>query len=407
MTSLGFAATTTDVTPAAGLPMAGYIARGDAVAVGKHDALEVTVLWLGDVVWVTLDALCADSELATRIRAGVGAALGIPAANVLVCASHTHAGPAGWPDQLYPSGPAADDVLRARLVDAVTSAAAGLAGRQQPVEPAWVQVEVTGVGANRNDPDGPHDRTCGVLVLHGPDGIAGVLFDFACHPTVLDPGNLHWSADWPGVARRRIAAATGAPVGFLQGAAGDVSPRFVRRGRDFAEVDRLGGRLADRVLPAVLESSSLRLSTPVVARSTVQLPVRQLAAAATAVASGSADRIAQSKAEAGRLLERMMRVEQPADLDLPVTAVSAGDLAWLHLPVELFASLGERIARASPFPCTRVVGYTDGYAGYVADEAGHAAGTYEALISMFDPAAGDRLVDESVALLRSLSGGAR
>ena len=48
-----------------------------------------------------------------------------------------------------------------------------------------------------------------------------------------------------------------------------------------------------------------------------------------------------------------------------------GDLAWLHVPVELYTSFAQRIRDLSPFPVTRVVGYTDGYFGYVADEAAH------------------------------------
>ena len=81
----------------------------------------------------------------------------------------------------------------------------------------------------------------------------------------------------------------------------------------------------------------------------------------------------------------------PSSLDLPIAVVAVGDAAWVHLPVELFASFGLAIRERSPFPWTRVIGYTNGYYGYVADEAAHRDGVYEASASRFDAAGGQIL----------------
>jgi hypothetical protein len=89
----------------------------------------------------------------------------------------------------------------------------------------------------------------------------------------------------------------------------------------------------------------------------------------------------------------------PATVRLPLTVVAIGDLAWLHVPAELFASFGLSIRARSPFAATRVVGYTDDYVGYLADADAHRDGVYEAGVSMFDAAAGDRLCDAAEALL--------
>jgi hypothetical protein len=90
----------------------------------------------------------------------------------------------------------------------------------------------------------------------------------------------------------------------------------------------------------------------------------------------------------------------PESFDLPLTAVAVGGNAWVHLPVELFATYGLRIRAAGPFDATRVVGYTDGYFGYVADAAAHRDGVYEAAVSLFDPDAGDRLCAAAIDLVR-------
>jgi hypothetical protein len=90
----------------------------------------------------------------------------------------------------------------------------------------------------------------------------------------------------------------------------------------------------------------------------------------------------------------------PPSVEAHLSTVRIGDHAWVHLPVELFASFGLVIRRSSPFGWTRVIGYTDGYLGYVADTAAHNVGVYEAYGSMFDPRGGELLTDAALALLR-------
>ncbi|MFL6077276.1 MAG: hypothetical protein ACJ73S_28280 [Mycobacteriales bacterium] len=416
---------TVDVTPPPGHPLGGYLARGEQLAAGTHDPLEAGLLWLGTadepgVVWLALDTVAVDEPLAAGLGTAVGAALGVPADRVLVCASHTHSGPADWTGSLHPGlpgGPDPDAV--ARLVEAVVEGAAGLVADRRPVTASWASRPAPGVGANRTTPDGPHDDSAGVLTLRDTDGgeVVAVLCDFASHPTVLGPDNLRYSADWPGAARHAIAGALGAvgprpAVAFLQGAAGDASSRFVRVGQDFAEAARIGGLYAASVLGAVLGREQRPLAgPPAVHHATAELPVRGLPAVdelraqiaeagLVATETGGRDRRATTRYEGLLLLDRLRAAGLPDTLRMPLTAVTLGDVAWIHLPVELFASYAAALRAASPFPVTRVIGYTGGYFGYVADVGAHRAGTYEAYMSLIEPDAADRLVDAAAALLR-------
>jgi hypothetical protein len=275
--------------------------------------------------------------------------------------------------------------------------------------------------------------------LRSERGAVVVLADYACHPTVLGHDNLSYSADFPGVARRVAAAglaAAGSPapvVAFLQGAAGDASPRFTRRGQSFAEVDRLGGvlgaaitrgsLLGEPVTAAVPASQSPAgpppagsawTDQPTVRRTTVELPTRimptqkqvrdELARTehdwrAAADPTSPAARIARTRHEGARMLAARSNAQLPETLELPISVATLGAIAWVHLPVEPFASYAAAITAASPYPVTRVVGYTDGYFGYLADSAAHASGSYEARASLFDPAAGKLVVDAAVGLL--------
>ena len=465
MTAFTAAATRVDVTPPAGTPLAGYGARGDAVATGCHDPLEAGLFWLHDdtlthdtgtddtgtddtgtddtgtdVVWVALDVVGVDVELTRAVSAAVAGALGRPGAVVLLCASHTHSSAAYWFHR--PAGPAAFGAedraasapLRARLVDRIAAAAAELPQRLAPVRLLAAEGPVHGVGANRHRPDGPHDPSVGVLAaVDGAGAAVGVLVNYASHPTVLGHDNLRWSADWPGATRRALAGAlhelrrSGAeppPVLFLQGAAGDASARFVRRAQSFDEADRLGGLLAAQSLTALLDGATEVQGPIAVRRGSVTLPSKpslppevareheeQARLAWESVRrtdpDGSpAERLARTRYEGAWVDRAMAETPLPATFELPLTVVAIGRHAWVHLPVELFTTFGLRIRAEAPFEATRVVGYTNGYFGYVADAAAHRDSAYEAGVSFFGAEAGDRLCAAAIELAQEAAGAA-
>lgn len=448
------AAVSLDVTPPPGHRLDGYSARKGA-ATGTADPLRATMIWLSTsdspgVLWLSLDAIAIGASLAAELSAAAGAAAGIPPECVLVCASHTHSAPSGWTGQIHPVIPASRE---ASLYEALAAAVAGARLERQPVRASWRTIEVVGVGTNRHRRNGPHDNTAGVLTLHSvaDNTLVAILLDFACHPTTYGPENLLYSADWPGATRtalthltptaradRTSAAAPGADaasadrtsadvasdtdagvvlpepvVGFLQGAAGDVSPRFTRQGRGAPEVERLGGLLAARVAEALAEPGlALPSIAPTIRRATVSLKVRDLpsqmeteAIVATAEADvhggldDPAQRIAQTRLDGARGQALMAAANLPPALDLPISVVKLGDVAWVHLPVELFASHGCYLQADSPHPITRVIGYTDGYYGYVVDPDAAHHGTYEALITYFDQPTTQQLLAKATKLL--------
>lgn len=416
------AAATVDVTPPSGHPLGGYVAR-TGPATGVADPLQATLVWLSGpadpgVLWVALDAVAVDTGLASMLAAAVGAGAGIPADRVLVCASHTHAAPLGWVGEISPAVPGVrEPALESALAGRLAVAAGRLPDARTAGWLSWVSVDAPGVGANRHHPEGPHDTSSGVLAVHTDRGLLALLLDYASHPTVLGPENLRYSADWPGATRRALRAELGpdVAVGFLQGAAGDVSPRFVRRGRQPAEVDRLGGLLAAPVLRALPAAVPLPAQVPRLRRSTATVPVRNLpsaAASARALAEARAAvaalpdprapsaRMAQTRLEGAQTTERLRAADLPASLTMPLGVVTLGpEHAWVHLPVELFASLGLRLRSASPRRETRVIGYTDGYFGYVPDREGVAAGCYEALTSYLTTEGAEALLAAATSAL--------
>jgi hypothetical protein len=413
------------------------------------DPLEATLVRLrdprpggGSVTWVAVDALAVDVDLARSIAEGVGTASDVSPDDVVVSAMHTHAGPSGWLRGMPLAAPEpGDPAMRDELVRRIGRAARSLAADEVAVRTVLAVGEAVGVGTNRTDPETPSDRSLGALTMIDDRGaVAGVLVDHASHATVLGHDNRLWSADWPGAGRRTLAhslrgqtpfaardaegsrpTAVGTPVvAFLQGAAGDVSPRFVRRGQSPAEVDRIGGLFAAQALVAVLATERLGLDEPTIAvrRRSVAIPTRALhdaavlaqrveaaeqgwrAAVATEGTGTPAERIARTNHEGALTAAAIAQSNLPSSLELPISVVVIGSDAWLHLPVELFSSFAAEIRAMSPFRQTRVIGYADGYFGYVADAEAHDLGTYEASSSLFDAAGSRTLVDAAIGLLR-------
>jgi len=446
--SLQVAAATVDLTPPAGSPLGGYLLREGKTATGAHDPLEGSLVWLrdpqgGEVLWLAMDVVCVDEELAARIAAAVGQACGCATDAVLVCASHTHSSAGGWVRGLGPMSPeTADGSLRDALVDRLATAARLLPSQVNSCWPVFAEGHAPAAGGNRNDPTGPHDPSAGVLALVDAAGaVVAAMVDYASHATVLGHENLAWSADWPGAMRRalssaletitpfeprtldEVATSTRTPpvIAFLQGAAGDASPRFVRRSQTFPEVDRIGGLVAGAALEALLagqpETGERRVT---VRRAAVTVPTRDLPdlaearrrsgelevswlAARAAGVPAPEERIARTRYEGSLMLAALAEAGMAPSVELPIAAVAIGEAAWIHLPLELFASYGLTIRERSPFGWTRIIGYTGGYFGYVADKAAHRNGVYEASASRFDARGGQMIADAAIDLLGELA----
>ncbi|GAA2835445.1 hypothetical protein [Kribbella solani] len=445
MTDLLLAATALDVTPPPGHRLDGYAARA-GLSTGTADPLNATLIWLSTaddpgVLWLTLDAIAAGHQLCAELAEAAGAAAGIPPSHVVVSASHTHSGPSGWTGEIHPVIPAERE---RDLIDSLVGAVRAVRLERQPVSASWRSIEVIGVGTNRHRKNGPHDNTAGILALHSRSGsLEAVLLDFACHPTTYGPENMQYSADWPGAARAALAPAV---VGFLQGAAGDVSPRFTRQGRGAAEVTRLGSLLAGRVREALTQPGlELPQSAPAIRRTTLTLPVRSIppadeseklvtaaeqavlstteqanlpataaetrvtatetrapaAETRAAAADDPSGRITQTRLDGARGQALMAAANLPPALDLSVSTVTFGDVCWINLPVELFAVHGACLQSDSTHPITRVIGYTDGYYGYVVDPSAAEAGTYEALITFFDQPTTNHLIKQAADFMNT------
>ncbi len=400
-TTLYAGAAETDITPEPGLPLDGYTAR-QGVSAGAHDPLLAQVLVLRSsgkqAAIVALDTLAVSAAFARPLRAQLASLLATSPDAILISASHTHCGPAGLQNWFPPgSAPAVNPQLAAMITQRVTAATRHALSRLEPARLSAGSGPVAGVGGDRNHCDRAITTPVSALRFDRRSGepLAAVLH-YACHPTVLGPQTLAYSADFVAAARRRWqAACPGSVCLYLNGAAGDISTRCFRREQSFAEAERVGALLAQRALDLAAAPAGAGLSWDT---ATVELPLRTLDDRAEPVTpAAGAGRLAQVQAEGAAIAARMAAAfSGQSAVRAEVTALRVGGWALLAVPGEPFSALAAQMQAAAAQAL--VIGYANDYLGYFPTQQAVDGRTYEALSSPYDARA-LRLLQAALARL--------
>lgn len=334
---------TRDCTPPAGLVMSGFSARVQSAA-GTHDPITVRALAVDDTVLVSVDACGLHENFCAAVRAELPGA-------VVVTATHTHGGPATVPGRL--GGPVDPGYLAALHGACVAAAREAMDARQ----PATVETGTgrdPGVARNRRRADGPVFAPLTVLRFRRADGgpLASVV-SYPCHPVVLGPDNLLWTADYPGAVRAVMEAAEpGSTCLFLTGCCGELNT-----GHSTRDSMTLGGS-ADRTFAAAERTG------------------RRIAVAALAIVTAEAPAPPGSTATSDELALPLHTTGAPASWTARVTVLRWGGMRIIALPGEPFSVTAQRTAALIGGECL-VVGYADGSPGYLPPEEEYPYGGYE------------------------------
>lgn len=203
-------------------------------AEGVHDDLYARAMFLHDghfgVAIVACDLIGLFRSEVELIRAEIArAALAPPIDYVLVCSTHTHAGP----DTLGIWGPvgrtgASPEYLtrvRGACVRAIRSAHAGARPGRLRIASADVNKSVELIGDSRR----PIVIDSRLTVIQGldPDGkVIVTLVNMPCHPEVLGSKNKQVSSDFPSTMRSELESRFGGTALYCSGAIGGLlSPR--------------------------------------------------------------------------------------------------------------------------------------------------------------------------------------
>ena len=228
------------------------------------------------------------------------------------------------------------------------------------------------------NPDGPVDHQIGLIRLEKADGsLLALIANYAMHGTALGGENPLISGDAPGVVAEYVEEKLGAPMLYIQGAAGNQAPIYTVQ-KDFkaAHLDAFKVLLGDHIIAA---NAHLGPASP-----EVELTLGQ--------------QIVESPRKEG--------LAWPADLGNYTRTTSAGvnmirmpihfllinhDTAIWTAPLELFVEVSMGVREHSPFPYTFYFGYANGWLGYLPSKEEFASGGYEPHVSAFTPEGGPDL----------------
>jgi neutral ceramidase len=392
-----------DITPGLGGDFFGYV-RPDIRARGVALRLNAHALVLDDgrrrVALLTLDlgAPLVTGEILARV-----ADLGYGLDNLLVAATHTHAGP---------NKPGAWIAMRA--AEAVRAAHEAL----RPATAAWAATRLDDANLNRSleahlanhgmdlypgtgevalDPDGdehPRDTTLRLLRVDGEGGEPLAAWaHFSVHPTTFSPANVYLSSDFPGAATRHFRRGFERPpvAIFTNGTEGDLIPRYDEYNQH-ACADRMGLRTAAAMrvawdaagaslaaeLPVdgavrrvVYEGQEVEPGKRVARKAWFGLPFVGGAANGPHFLYGHVEGLRRPRALAGRVHGRklvVMPAPWPSAMD--VTVLRVGDRLLLGVPGEPSVEAGRRMCAAAldaggaVAADALIVGLTQGYRGY-------------------------------------------
>lgn len=362
-----------DITPPAGVWMAGYAARLEP-SKGCAQPLHAKALAVVDregrrAVIVTLDVLGLTAPVVERVAAAIRRRHHLSRAELLLCSSHTHCGPV-IDDQLsvaYDLTPGQWELVRAatrRVEEQVVHVVGQAIDRVAPARLRSSQGTAS-FAANRRlalNPHGPIDPSVPVLAVQRPDGtLAGLVFGHACHNTTLPATFVRYHGDYAGVAQAELESRhPGATALYIAGCGADANPA-PRGTLELAE--RHGRALADAVDASLAGAAEIggRLST---AFATATLPYMP-APDADEWRQRLGDENVFVRRHASLMLDELARAGRNREAEAaPVHVIRIGTLPLVGISGEVVVDYALAVKQRHGTG-TWVAGYTDVVFGYL------------------------------------------
>lgn len=425
-----------DITPQLGVNLQGYYYERHAD--GILDPLYTNVIAVSDgqrtAALLSLDLIGLQKREADRARKVISERTGIPEDAILLCATHTHTGPAmspaDDPDPIY------NKFVYMKLGDAVALALADRSEaklsyaanecknisfiRRYRMKDGSVRTNPGRRNPQIDRPIGSPDETVQLLKIERRNKPEILLVNFQVHPDVI--GGCKFSADYPGFVRSTLESCLpGVRAVYINGAQGDTNHTDVNcpewdENSGYAHAIHMGRSIAGSVLQIYGKTKPIDSDTGVrYAHRDVQVPSSRV----------GADEIREAEKiialhEAGRDCDipekgmgvvtlvaeayRMKRLENGPDFfDLSAWALSFGGFAIAGVPGEPFTEIGRRVKATSPFEATFFACLTNGSEGYLPTANAYEEGGYEARSSRFRSGVAEILIrsaQEALAQIR-------
>jgi neutral ceramidase len=385
---------------------------------------------------VSCDIIGLSRDVSTQVRDQVERQIGIPAANILLTATHSHTGPlysGALRDHFHARAVARHgkdpceavdypSQLVARIVGAIEEADA----RLRPVQAETVVTRQQGLSFNRRfhmkdgtvrfnpgilNPDivrvaGPIDPEVGVVLFRdGQTALAG-LVNFALHLDTV--GGTLYAADYPYYVEQTLRQTLGEDFVLLfgTGTCGDINHIDVTS-KERLRTDTIGRTLGSTVAAGLPQSTVLARPRLAVARTAVEAPIQQFTPAEIEQARKDMDKIGTrdlsflDQVRAYKIMDVQARGGSTVPLEVQVFRLS-DEVAVVGLPGEVFVDIGLAIKKASPFPATLVIELCQDDPAYIPTRKAFAEGSYETVNTRIAPGGGEAITEAAIRLLKEL-----
>ncbi len=374
----------------------------------------------GKVVIVACDVLMLNRDMLDPVVEEISAALGIPAANVLINCTHTHHAPS----TVTVHGYARDEIFCRRVQQAIVKAAKEADAKLKTGEATFHfrLGEESSVGQNsrlllndntifwtgtRDDivrPTGPYDPELPVLAFRGTDGKPkAVLFNHSTHTIgVRKPGSR--SPSFYGLAAQELEDELGGTFLFLEGASGSTHNLTL-------PATEMTIRIKQAVKDALEKTTARPVHKIAAVKKEFKFKIRQFDeakedAAVSAYCKLRIPKGADDTIEVFRKQRTVLAPKQNEERTTWIQAIVIGDEAIVGVPAEFFTVLGQDIKRRSPFRYTYVAELANDWIGYLPDKKAFELGGYQTwtgLHSYAAPGTGEKVVDAAVEMLEELA----
>ncbi|MBL7696843.1 MAG: neutral/alkaline non-lysosomal ceramidase N-terminal domain-containing protein [Chitinophagaceae bacterium] len=392
-----------NITPNTPKQLLGYDPR---LSTGVHDSIfhRIVALDDGDTQFFLISTdICEMSPYEyDRVASELRKKSGIDPVNFWWSVTHTHSAPeVGGPGLAeaflgdryqHPIDTAYTSFVEQSLI-------AGIEEAKKKLEPAKLgagwgfsqaninrrAIDVDGKASLGLNPDGPTDRRIGLIRLEKQDGsLLALISNYAIHGTVLG-AQPEISGDVAGTVSNYVEQKTGAPLVFINGAAGNLAPIYsVYPDFESGHLDQFRVLLGDKILTANKGISSttdnVKLFTGAI---NVESPRK------TGLGwPASLEKYNHALKNGSNMIKLPIRFLKIND-----------DIAIWSAPLELFCEVSNEVRDRSPFPFTFYYGYTNGWLGYLPSEDQWKYGGYEVEVSPYTEAAPRQLTEAVSAYL--------
>ena len=422
-----------DVTPPVGggamdLRILGFWYERDKPYGGVHDPLHARAMAVSNgpetAVVVSVDMICDGEGFGDLARARLEAELGVPRRNVMIACTHCHTTPttafsdrspdSQWTEYVADGiRKAAGDAVQTMNACAIELGETTVSAVAENRRTRWCAEEMARLNPASREREAFHDERMQVAAFRDASGaLMGRMTHFACHPVALQTRPII-SSDFPGVLSARLEETM--PVAlYLNGGCGNVNPV---RAAGFEDVLWTGRTLADAALtvkgvPLSCEEALCAATRRIALQRRAIADVAGLQAEATDLAREAAASplaLSDPRHPGCRLYhvqEALAVARMPETVHVEIQAIRIGSWLLVGVPGELAACLAEEIRSAGDPLTTWVVGYANGYAGYILTRAAYEVGGYEARPgrwSFLAPGSGEIVRDAAMELVRNMT----